>query len=419
VKSRWLLRKLRHSGALLLSIFLTWGPLSAAWAVDTADVLPANIRSLSIKAGTLLGLNELYTSSGRLSYLSTVNSVDLDVNALGQFDARVLQLQTVLNQFGAFNLGDQLHVGRLTIDADPSINYMAPMFLYGYSKKLTFGLAVPIVTYRNRVDVSHVGGNVKQLQQQFGHVDPELNAGFVELDQDMKKAFHQKLREKGYAPLTNVNDEFIGDVQLISAYQWRREQGWAHTTQFYLGLPTGPKPDDNSLTDLENFGRWTLRPMWVSQYHQDAKSSWIGSIAYQAVLPMSATRRVPLHADDTLPGVDQRMNLKWDVGDSWTLGFSRTNKINEVYSAAVGYSYEQKWHDRYAGAPGGREIFLEADSNRTAHVGKLEITYSSINNYLNKKALIPGTIIYEMSKVFAGQNTENQFKHEVWLSVYF
>jgi hypothetical protein len=411
--------KLTWVYALLVSIYLTGGHLSPAWAVDTADVLPAGIRSLSIKAGTLMGLNELYTNAGELAYLSTVNSVELNADTLSQFDSRVEDLERVLNSFGNFGVGTQMHLGRLSVEADPAVQYIAPLFLYGVSKKLTLGIALPVIFYHNEVDVAHSGGNLAELQSTYAQTLPELAEAFRQLNRDLRAEFHKTLNEKGYDPLADVNEQFLGDIQLFAGYQFGKYLNWTHAAQLHVGLPTGPKPDADSLTDLENFGRWSLRPTAITQWRQSRQISWVASASYQFVLPGTEEKRVPLGPEDTLPDRSQKMDLQADVGDSWSLSGARTYKFNSKYAAALGYTFEQKLRDQFAGAPGGRENYLEVGTERLAHVGKMEFTYSTIDSFMKKKAMIPGTIVYEVSKVFAGQNIENQFKHEVWLSVYF
>lgn len=405
--------------ALLLSIFLTGGHLSSAWAIDTADVLPLGIRSLSVKAGTLMGLNELYTNAGELAYLSTVNSVELNAETLSQFDARVEDLERVLNSFGNFGVGTQMHLGRLSVEADPAVQYVAPLFLYGVTKKLTLGVALPVIFYHNEVGVAHSGGNLQELQNTYSQTLPELADAFRQLNRDLRAEFHKTLHEKGYDPLVDVNEQFLGDVQLFAGYQFGKLQNWTHAAQLHLGLPTGPQPDADSLTDLENFGRWSLRPVAITQWRQSRQVSWVASASYQFVLPGEIEKRVPLNSEDTLPDRAQKMDLDADIGDSWSLSGARTYKFNSKYATALGYTFEQKMQDKYSGAPGGRETYLQIGTDRLAHVGKMEFTYSTIDSFMKKKAMIPGTIVYEVSKVFAGQNVENQFKHEVWLSVYF
>jgi hypothetical protein len=312
-----------------------------------------------------------------------------------------------------------MHLGRLSVQAEPAVQYIAPLFLYGVSKKLTMGVALPVIFYHNEVGVAHTGGNLAELQQTYAQTIPELADGLRELDRDLRAEFHKALNEKGYDPLIDVNEQFLGDVQLFAAYQFGRFENWTHAAQVHVGLPTGPSPDADSLTDLENFGRWSLRPVALTQWRQSRQISWMASASYQFVLPGEMEKRVPLNSADTLPDRNQKMDLDADIGDSWSLSGARTYKFNSKYAAALGYTFEQKLRDQYSGAPGGRENFLEVGTERLAHVGKIEFTYSTIDSFMKKQSLIPGTIVYEVSKVFAGQNVENQFKHEVWLSVYF
>ncbi|MCB0350798.1 MAG: hypothetical protein KDD38_06420 [Bdellovibrionales bacterium] len=392
---------------------------STAFAVDTPTVLPEGIRSFMLKRASISGLNQYYSGSGELNYLSELNSIELDVKNLVRIEPQVQEFVSILNNFGTFELGSQLHLGQISVDANPEVTYYAPMFLFGKTKKLTVGIAVPVIQYKNSINVTQRGSNLAELRNEFGGVSAELDAAFDELNRDMATEFHTTVREQGYEPVENVNDEFIGDITLVAAYQFYKKEKWVNATQFYLGLPTGPKPNADSLTDLETFGKWSLQTQLISEYKIRSKVSLLGTASYLVTLPGEIEKRVPLDANDSLPAKNQKMNLASNTGDSLSAFFGASWQLTPNIMAASAYGIEQKFKDQYSGAPSGRNQFLENGTEREARIGKLEVIYSSVQDYLKGQALLPASIGYELSRIISGVNIENQTKHEVTLSVYF
>lgn len=410
--------KMQVAAALVFITLMSMVGVRSVWAFDTPEVLPKGIRSAALKVGAMSGLNEYYTSSGELKYLHDIHSVELDSQTLVQNEPSVADLMQVLNQFGHAGLGDQLHLGRLSVNAHPEITYYVPIFLYGMTKQLTVGMAVPVVSYRNDIQLIHRGSNISSLKEEFGDSSPEISAAFDELDKDMRARFSQTLSEKGYKPLTGKNEQYLGDIQLVSAYRHSDWGSLQHATQVYVGLPTGPKPDPNDLTDVETFHRLSIRPNWVWARSLSARTGILGQVSYQMILPGSIEKRVPLHEGDHLPDQSQTMKLKEDLGDSWATTFAVGFKNTTNLTTTIGLTYEEKAKDEYSGASSSLYL-LEKNTERKAYVAKFEVFYSSVKDYFNKTAKIPGDITYELSRVMAGENIENEIRHDFLFRIFF
>lgn len=388
-------------------------------AISTPDVLPPGIRSLSLKMGTIGGLDQYYTNSGEVRYRSDINSVELDAQALTAINPEVQSLVTVLNQFGLSQIGDQLNLGRLSIDADPEVHYFSPVFLYGLSKKWTIGVAVPIIDYKNDVGITQRGSNLEQLRAQFHGISPEISQAFDQLDMNIQIEFNNTLAAKGYSPLKSKNEQFIGDVQLISAYQIPQSANETHAAQTVITLPTGPQPDPDDLTDIETFGRWAIQPGWVSAKKLSGGATLLGQASYKMVLPLNMVKRAPLDRNDRLPDQMQKMTTREDIGDTWSIlgGYAYRNTTN--LTTTVAYVFEDKAKDHYGGLPTSRARLLEQDTDRQAHIMKIEFFYSTVQDYMRKNASIPGDIAYEISTIVAGRNIENSVQHDIWMRLFF
>jgi len=101
------------------------------------------------------------------------------------------------------------------------------------------------------------------------------------------------------------------------------------------------------------------------------------------------------------------------------VGAGLSYKINEKWSIASGYSFEYKFSNQYSGAPGSRGRFLEKGTQKSAHLGRLKVGYSTVSSFLKKKALVPLVAAYKLTKTFAGSNIENKTRHELSVSLFF
>lgn len=409
---------------LLTSLLLTLFAPFVAWAIESADVLPDGVRSFSVKMGTLTGLNQFYTDTGQLKYISDMNAVNLDVATLNQIDDSTEDLVNILNQFGPDNLGNQLNLGQLKVETNPEVNYYTPILLYGVSSQWTIGVGIPIVKYSNDLSVRLKGSNLEKLSSQFTGASSELDAAINRLNVDLTRAFQDTLVKKGYERIENREDTFIGDVQLISAYQFANIIDYKNAAQVIVGLPTGPKPNPDDLTDIESFSHWTIKPALISEKRLNAQMKVMGSLSYQAVLPMDVEKRVPLNSADKLPSAQQKDTLHEDMGDTWSIGSAVKWEMTDSFNTGVGYSFEQKQKDWIAGSEKGDASLLVKNTDSQASLAKLELNYSTIKDFKNKKASVPATLSYEISQVVnnpiaRNKNIENQTRHDLWLSIYF
>ena len=330
-------------------------------------------------------------------------------------------LVSVLNEFGHSSLGSQLHLGQIQVNANPEVRYYAPTLAYGLTKKLTVGAALPFISYENNIQVVQTGSNIDYARSQIGPNVPEINAAFAQLDSELKKGINGTLSEKGYKPLNSKDETYLGDAMLFAAYMFKTnvEYDLKSSMRVYLSLPTGPKADPDDLADLETFGRYSVRAQLLGEKPLAKQISLLLEGSYLYVPEQDQTKRVPLNAQDALPDQKQKFNLKENLGDTVGASVGLAFAYDEALSFMSTYGYQYKFKDEFSGAPGGRERFLEDDTNRSAQTAKVQVSYSSVQDYLKKKAMLPGSVDYEIAKTMAGTNVENQTIHTLTLSLFF
>ena len=393
-----------------------------SYAMDTTDVLPKGIRNMQLRMGTVGGLNQYYSDTGDLGYLSDKNTVSLDAATISTFNATyevdIDRLVNALNAFGPDNLGDQFFAGDLTVDIQPDLSYAAPVFLYGYTKRLTIGLGLPVFSYKTSVNTSLKNSNYQEIRAQVGGVSADIDSAFNQLNANMNATFNKFVSDAGYSSIEQ-SETFLGDIQLVAAYQLSKRKRTAQTTRLFLNLPTGPKPDPDNLADVESFGRSSIKPVYIAAYKLSPRSQVIGSMSYNYVIPGKMKKRVPLDEDDSLPAANQKRTLIEDIGDTWAANIGVTWDHNSNFTSSLGYTREEKAKDSYSNSNIGDSSLLEKNTAKSVDIGRFEFSYNTISDFKQGKSAAPMKFTYELAAVIAGTNIENQIRHELTVSLYF
>jgi len=392
---------------------------SSALALDGTSVLPSGIRSPAVRFGIVGNIDQRYTSSGSLQTLSDFHSIQFDAATLRQVEPRAQQLISVLNQFGHQNLGDALSLGVLRIETKPEVSYLAPIYAYGMTSRLTLAFGLPVITYRNRLSLSQSGSNVAAIQAEVGRSIPELSAAFDQLNTSLVSSVQRELAQKGYRSLSDREQTIAGDLQLAAIYRFFESPRWTAASKTYLTLPTGPKEDPDDLAQLSIFGETSLEEAVVLNYQPFARTRMAAKMAYRWTVPDKITKRVPESSSDSLPSADRKENLRRDLGDVITIGASAAYQVLSRWSLAGGYELMSRYADQYRGSRGWNYSLLESETAGYAVRTRAALEYSSTDAYLAKQALLPMLFAYEFMDTIAGQNIERQTRHEISLTLFF
>lgn len=389
---------------------------NCARALPSTSLLPAGINSPSVRIGNIQGIGERYTEDGTLMKLGDYKSVVFDAPTLAKFNQDAKKLIAALNRFGAQALGDQFNLGVLKVDTAPHVKYYAPVYARGVTNKWTLGFGLPVVTYTNKISISSQFSNIEAYRRQFSGLDPELDAA---LNTDLSAATNQALADKGYKPLTNRNETFMGDVQLVSMYRLYSDVDQTLVYQAQVGLPTGPQFNADDLAALTVFGRTTLNNSFIYSRKLGKGFTAVPYASYLYNIQDEVTARVPTSEEDTLPDASTKEKVQRKIGSTTTLGGSLVYDFNDSWSLGTGYELSQKEKDTYRGSKDSRYDLLSAKTVLNAQRAKMELTYSSIKSYFRKTALLPMMVALEVSDVIAGTNVERQFVQELNLMMFF
>jgi hypothetical protein len=387
-----------------------------ALALLSTSTLPEGINSPSLRYGMISNIGEKYTENGTLMSLGELKSVVFDAKTLKNFDSDAQKLVDALNSFGQSQMGNQFEMGVLRIRTAPEVKYMAPVYARGLTKKWTLGLGLPIVSYRNVITLSHENSNLDYYRKQYSGLSSELDRA---LRTDLVQETYQTLQTKGYKPLANRDESFLGDIQAVSIYKFFEDSQSALIYQASLSLPTGPQYDSDDLSALNIFGRTSLNNTVAYSYRLASRWTVLPFASYLYNLRDQVTARVPQSADDTLPGEESKESVSREIGNTAALGSNVFYELNDSWQLGAGYDFSMKASDKYSGAKNSRYDLLATNTDSQAQRMKFEVTYSSVKSYFRKTALIPLMVSLEVSDVVAGMNIERQVVQEFNFMMFF
>lgn len=379
------------------------------------DTLPAGINSPSLRMGWISGIDQKYTSDGKLYKLSDINSMQFNAEALSRLSPRANILIETLDQFGTQQLGQNINYGVIGIDTKPQVQYTSPVYARGLTDKWTVGFATPIINYKNNISVTQTGSNLDKYQQFIG-LDPELDAA---LNLDLVAEARSLLSSLGYKPIQSRNETYLGDIQLVSAYRFWEAPGKGLLWTATFNAPTGPQYDPDDLIALNTFGRTGIenRITYSQLITRDLEVAPYAS--YNYFFADNVTMRVPMSEGDILPDQNSKQAVRRKLGDTITVGGETYYNAGDRWSFGIGYSLAETQKDSYEGGGPGRYDVLEQDTESHFHRVNLQAQYSTVKAYMKKSALIPFIVTFNFLDTVKGKNTERRTLNELIFMMFF
>lgn len=391
----------------------------AAQAMDSTEILPATIHSPAFKYGMITGVDSKYASDGSILSLSDINTIHFNSAQLEKLDANVSKLVSALNAFSKQDIGQQVDLGTLRIETEPTVKYLVPVYAQGITNNFTLAGALPVVFYQNKLRLVQSASNVKGICGQLSSKVGDVKNACEKLDFAVTDAVREKLAANGYRALEDRNETMIGDAQIVGLYKFYERDTTSALFKGSLSLPTGKKNDPDDLADIGAFGLTSFEPQLVMNWVPIRSLRLAAKAAYKMVFADSLDVRVPTSADDVLPGPETKEKLSRNIGDTITVGTAVTFNIYDSFSIAGGYEYSRKGADRYTGARGKRYDLLSVETNSIAQRLRAGISYDTIALYKRTKTFPPLKLDFEVTNTFAGVNNDRQLVNELTLTMFF
>jgi hypothetical protein len=406
-------------------LLLTIAPLFAT-AIEDTSVLPKGIRSVLWKQGLVGSLTDRFGSDSNLYSLDGRLTKSFDANQILNFHPRAPELVSALNDrlLKGYGLGDKIQLGQLEFNGEAELQYMAPVMAYGITEKWTVAVAVPFAKIDADIQVTHGGvNNSKQIHDALsskGNLDAEADSTFKTLmNLDLRQEFQNYLANKQYKPLVADKDWQLGDVQIISKYKYYESPNWILLNKMVFNLPTGTEDDPSHFLDIPIFHRSFVEFTQVQDYIVNKNLAIGSAISYIWNIQDKIDKRVPVSANDYLPDISRLENVDRDIGDALRWELNAKYAFNSNFSLIGAYIGNYKAKDYYKGDRPYNYSLLDRDTETYFHRYEVQFGYSSVDDFLNKRAMIPFAVSYRYADLLAGKNIERQDSHELTLMVFF
>lgn len=387
---------------------------SPTLAVQT-ETMPESISTASIKYGQISGLEQRFTEDNSLVRLTDYKSIEFDAETLARFNPEAATLIETLNRFGLYNAGDLFNLGTLEFETKPTIQYIAPLYARGMTKDWTIAVGIPIINYKNDVNIQQSFSNIAYYNQ-FRGLDPALDAA---LDTDLGAATQNTLIQKGYKPIVDRDESFVADLQMVSI--WKFYEGATNKSlhQLTLNLPTGPKYDTDDLLALNAFGKTYIENSVAFSQTVNTYLSLNPYTNFRYYLPEKVEIRVPENDSDVLPDESSKENLTKYEGYQYEIGGQASLAINDDLSFGADYRIGQKVQDSFSKADRGNSQVLATNTESNWHKVGFEVSYSTVKSYLSKKSLIPMNLSFLAYDTISGKNVERRIGQELSIALFF
>jgi len=396
-------------------------------AVDKAQVLPKRVNYASVRFGVMDKLGEVYGASGGIGLRGDAFSQSFDMNKIRKFATPEIKteldrLTKTLNTFGNSEIANQLNLGTLQFDVDPTVRYTAPIYARGITERFTLGLALPVINYKAQINVAQVGSNVPQIKRELQAVtanSEELARGLNRLDESLVTTFNQIVQDRGYKPIRSREESFLGDIQMVGLYHLVKQSRENAVLKVGLVLPTGPEDDPDDLTDLNNQHQFAVGAGVINDYSFISRWTIGSGVYFLSRIPDRSTRRVPESEEDSLPKANRKERLDRDLGDSLSANANIRYQFNDYFEATAGFETGTKSPDQYSGQKGWDYALLSKNTYQTWNKTLFALEYSTVAGFIGGRDPIPFTVSYDFSDIFAGTNIERQQMHELGIKLYF
>ena len=397
------------SGISLLAVLCA----SSARGADV-ETLPQGVWSAQVRYGVISGLQDTWGSDGKLYNLGELHSISFDAATLAKVNPRGQALIQALNYFGSQDLGSKINLGTLNVSTSPEISYVAPVMAYGINDRWTIGVGLPVIHYLNHMSLSASSSNLAFYRQQFGGMDKALDDA---LNIDIVAEAEKVLAAKGYKPLTNRDEQFLGDVEVSVLHKLPELGSWHFLHQLTFVLPTGPKDDPSDLEAVDYFGRAEIENTLVAGYEVLPGLALMPYTGLLVPLPDTVSRRVPLNEDDLLPDANQLEDVNRWLAPTLTVGGTARLTLFTDWALRTGAEASWKGADRYSGT--GRMDLLEANSDTflTRVLGGID--FSTIDRYRSGRAKFPTKVSAEVSDTVLGRNFNRELITEISAMLFF
>ncbi|MDO9184354.1 MAG: hypothetical protein Q7U04_18205 [Bacteriovorax sp.] len=206
-----------------------------------------------------------------------------------------------------------------------------------------------------------------------------------------------------YQPLGKWQAKAFGDTELGMMYQLQKWKNAGALINLGAVSPTGRKDNPDILQDISfGDGQWDAFFEWGGGFNFTKNWSidnW-SRVTYQ--FPYSANVRLP--ESTTFPITANSGMAKIKLGNKIQTNVQGSYKLSDEWNTSLIYSLEYTEPTVYKSSSAQADLILATDTEKITHTGVLNLGYTTVGLYKQKKFFAPISLNFSVQSIFAGKN---------------
>lgn len=354
------------------------------------DTLPEGVRNITyrfIQTGNITGS---YGSSG--SFKGYNVNANINADAIRGVNAAV---DTYLDTLSADDYAN-FSFGTFQGNAKSKVSAQAFGAGYGVTNKLTVYGFIPF--YEAVVDLqierTEKGRNNVGTAIQLENL-PDVD---VRLIQSLFVNYYQ------YQPLGKWRANDFGDAELGMMYQLRKWRNAGALINAGVVLPSGREDNPDILQDIA-FGDGQFDIFYEFGGGVNLNPDWSLDNWTRATYQFESQETVRLPDSKTFPITSAKGEARIKLGNKFMNSTQVNFLASDEWSQSLLYSLEYTEPTNYSSNKPASDKILEENTEKIAHIARLNISYSTLSLYKQKRFLMPINFNVALQSIFAGKNT--------------
>lgn len=387
-----------------LFLFIIFNFLSNNLFAAYYDTLPAGVRNFTyrfVQTGSITGS---YGSAGNFKGYNI--NANINADSIKGVNSAV---DTYLNSLSAEDFAN-FSFGTFQGSATSKVSAQAFGAGFGLTNRLTVYGFIPF--YSAVVDLqierTHKGQNNVGSAVQLENL-PDVD---VRLIQSLFVNYYH------YQPLGKWKSNDFGDTEFGFLYQLKKWKNAGALINFGGVAPTGRKDNPDILQDIAfGDGQWdafyefgggiNLTKFWSL----DNWTRFTYQFPYQAIVRQPDTATFPVTANSG--------NASIKLGNKIQTNIQLSYQVTEEWSTSTLYSVEYTEATDYKSRNGNADKILELDTEKVSHVGRFNISYSTLSLYNKKQFIAPIGLSAAFQSIFAGKNIPKYNRADFEIRLFF
>ena len=389
-----------------------------AIAFQSTQVLPESRHILLLSYGTLSKpIENHYDNQGNLSNYSKESEFEINSQAIAKSDAQGTKLITILNQISPNSqVGKDLDLGRIELQGSNDVKATVIGLGRGINSSWTLGFGLPIFDAQTNYRLVYIpSGQINNLKSEYYGIHPSLDQAFDQMENFGEKNINEVLAKYNYEPVQDWRYKGIGDIHLVSKYNFL-SQTLIHLSLLNdLIIPTGYKDNPRLLQDV-NLSEETLSldNILQSDVHLKRFSLYV-DVGIKSGLAQEKEVRYFDQDPSLATGIEKTKTWK-----GITLGSQQqiSYELLEFLSPYAAHIYRLRTLTKYQSS-NLKVKDMESKENFSMESYRLGFNFDFAKLFLKKKFIAPLFMDASYEKTIRGTNTIDLSYYRIDLGSYF